>query len=205
MDVEKSITEWENRKTYTEFTAEILDSIPDDKLLQAVIDYIADGIIKGRHNKTYRILKKQSIGMQYVWAIWYLEAEVNNGGFNQYFYNSAGEFAEEALNGCKAIGAPKMVEIIEGAMTTLGQEFELQKKTREAGTLEAFMESYGESQLGKWDDEFYKYPENLESLMVQYIRSNYQHFITTTGDQPKDPIQILLRYVLSHRRRHKLR
>ena len=36
-----------------------------------------------------------------------LEAEINNGGFDQYFFNSAGDKAAEAINALEAIGANK--------------------------------------------------------------------------------------------------
>lgn len=38
-------------------------------------------------------------------AVWELEAEVMNGGLNQYFYNSAGSGAHTALRGLTTIGA----------------------------------------------------------------------------------------------------
>jgi hypothetical protein len=34
-----------------------------------------------------------------------LEAEVNNGGFHQYFYNSAGDNTAEAIRALEEIGA----------------------------------------------------------------------------------------------------
>jgi hypothetical protein len=176
-DISKAFDDFQNRKKYSSFTLETIESIPDDKLVQAVIDYIIDEIIKDDYANEYEIIKKQSLGIQYIWAIWGLEAEVNNGGFNQYFYNLSGQFAEEAYNGCMAIGAPRMAEIVESAIKTLFKEIDLYKKTKAAGTIEAFMDSYNETELGQWDDEFYKYPEDLSILMVKYIKNNYQEFI----------------------------
>lgn len=34
-----------------------------------------------------------------------LEREINNGGFNQYFINSCGDYAHESINSLKLIGA----------------------------------------------------------------------------------------------------
>ena len=36
-----------------------------------------------------------------------LEAEVNNGGFDQYFYNSAGDNTAETIQALETIGATK--------------------------------------------------------------------------------------------------
>jgi penicillin V acylase-like amidase (Ntn superfamily) len=40
-----------------------------------------------------------------------LEAEVNNGGFHQFFYNSAGDNTEDTIQALEIIGAATMAEI----------------------------------------------------------------------------------------------
>ena len=39
-----------------------------------------------------------------------LEGQVNNGGFDQYFFNSSGEYAHETLTALKEIKAPKWLK-----------------------------------------------------------------------------------------------
>lgn len=39
-----------------------------------------------------------------------LEGEVNNGGFDQYFFNSSGEYAHETYKAMKEINAPVMAD-----------------------------------------------------------------------------------------------
>lgn len=41
-----------------------------------------------------------------------LEREINNGGFNQFYWNSSGKYANETVEALKKIGAPKMSEIV---------------------------------------------------------------------------------------------
>ena len=178
MDIDKFMENFKNRTKYKSLSKETLQNIPDDKLLQAIVDYIIEEIIQNDYENEYEIVKKQSSGIQYIWAIWGLEAEVNNGGFNQYFYNSSGQFAKEAHIGCIAIGANNTSEILKGAITTLSKEIDLHKRTKETGTLEDFMDSYNETQLGQWDDKFYESPDDLSGLMIKYIRNNYDQFIT---------------------------
>ena len=47
----------------------------------------------------------QSIPQKVFSSIWALEAEVNNGGFSQYFFNSSGETAEFVAEALDTIGA----------------------------------------------------------------------------------------------------
>jgi len=51
-------------------------------------------------------------------TIWWLEAEVNNGGFQQYFWNSAGDHADVALKSLKKIGAYQTATLLEEAIKT---------------------------------------------------------------------------------------
>ena len=40
-----------------------------------------------------------------------LEREINNGGFNQYFFNSSGDFAHKTIQSLQTIGANKTADI----------------------------------------------------------------------------------------------
>src|SRR6185295_11604327 len=43
-------------------------------------------------------------------CVWNLEAEVNNGGFSQFFDNSAGDYAAETPGALRTIGAAAMAD-----------------------------------------------------------------------------------------------
>jgi len=45
-----------------------------------------------------------------------LEREVNNGGFNQYFFNLSGDFAHKTVQSLQTIGANKTSEILQKAI-----------------------------------------------------------------------------------------
>lgn len=53
-------------------------------------------------------------------CVWSLEAEVNNGGFSRFFYNSAGDYAAETPGALKTIGAAGMADLVERAMAVFG-------------------------------------------------------------------------------------
>lgn len=49
-------------------------------------------------------------------AVFALEGEVNNGGFEQFFFNSSGNEAELALDGLRELGASKVAALLLRAM-----------------------------------------------------------------------------------------
>lgn len=86
--------------------------------------------------------------------IWALEAEVNNGGYNQFYFNSSGQFYKHLPDALKLVGAPKFADLTKRANNTF--EKENPKITQhQDGTIEGFSKSYDENPLNKFDDEFY--------------------------------------------------
>jgi len=104
-----------------------------------------------------------------------LEGQVNNGGFDQYFFNSSGEYAHETLKALEEINAPKMSEILNKAIMS----FPSLPIPKDSEIRREVMEDLREDISDKWDkldDEFYKYPENLAGLVIEYVKSNKSKF-----------------------------
>ena len=58
-----------------------------------------------------------------LFALHWLHAEVYNGGFWQYFFNSTGTSYPEASEGFAAIGMPEVAEVVDEAAAMLGHPF----------------------------------------------------------------------------------
>ena len=175
-DMQKSMEEFRNRTIYYELNAEILAGIPDDKLEQAVIDYV-EIKIGDRYDQEKAIVGGLSPGFMTVYATWGLEAEVNNGGFNQYFWNSTGEFAEEALAGFRAIEAPAHATLVSRAIEVERQVHDRIQELKARGMLEAFSESYKSNPLNELDDQFYALKEDISTLRIAFIRARPELFV----------------------------
>jgi hypothetical protein len=100
-------------------------------------------------------------------AIWQLEAEVNSGGFHQYFLNSTGSLARETVDALRAIGADSMAGVVERAIEVIGYEHLESDDARTSklasagpGTLE---------KLDELDQAFYAYPDDLTGLLYKYV------------------------------------
>ena len=179
--LEDSIEAFKNRPIFTELTLQILDSVHDDNLEQTIIDNIFSKQNSiGSNDKNYSIIKSLSKGRQAVFATWGLEAEVNNGGFNQYFYNfsTSGQYAEEAADGFVLIGANKHANLTQRAIDLYMKNIKYFEKYKD-GTLESFSKSYDNNPLDKLDKEFYALDsvEHISKLRIDYIRKHKNEFI----------------------------
>jgi hypothetical protein len=80
--------------------------LTDDELVRHVIDFMQDSVNFYGSRETLRsVLDFATPGLEALHAIWWTRSEINNGGFEQYFFNSTGILSPEALRGYRRIGA----------------------------------------------------------------------------------------------------
>jgi len=58
-----------------------------------------------------------------IFATYWCNFEIENGGFTQFFYNSSGIVAAEALAGFRALRLNKVAQVISAAMKRLGPKY----------------------------------------------------------------------------------
>ncbi len=100
-----------------------------------------------------------------------LEAEVNNGGFDQFFRNSSGNLSNEIVSAFKQIGALKTAAICEKAISLFPKPVPATQEEREQ-----LLTDEADVILDECDEEFYHSEENLESLNNQYIMEHKAWF-----------------------------
>jgi hypothetical protein len=175
-DLAKSVEAFKNRKIYKRLTPEILASIPDDKLEQAIVDYVYEKVA-GRHDQEARIIRGMSDGLRATHATWVVEAEVNNGGFNQFFWNSSQEYAGEAVAGFALFELPTLAQLMLRAIAVNDKETARLKKFKKRGSLEAFSESYKENPINDLDKQFYEAAKSLSATRIAFIRKHPDLFV----------------------------
>ena len=89
------------------------------KVIDSVLNFIGD---LGPGEDDYELVRQIPKSAQFFWAMRLLESEVNNGGYEQYFWNSSCTLTGVALEAYKAIGAPKYIEFLQEAMALAGDE-----------------------------------------------------------------------------------
>jgi hypothetical protein len=165
------------RTIYSSFDVPTLEGIDDALLEQAILDYVLE---KYHADDRAEVLDTIAPGFRAIYMTMIVEGEVNNGGFNQYFWNSEGRLTRYALEGFIRIGAPEYADLLTRATTAWRREQPGLKHFKEDGSMEAFMASYQETSLGAFDDDFYALAavSDLSALRIGYIRSHLHEFVT---------------------------
>lgn len=104
-----------------------------------------------------------------------LEREVNNGGFSQFFYNSAGDNTKETVKALELIGSKIFLSMLERAI----KEFPNSEVPKERCTRQDILERIEEKATQAWDEidqEFYNYEEDIYGMLIKYIENNIQSF-----------------------------
>lgn len=111
-----------------------------------------------------------------LWATQLVDDEVHNGGFNQYFFNSSGQWAMEAIEGFRLIGAAERAEIVQMAVDQFFAEAPRLRPYYESRTSEGFSESYKHTDLGRLDELWYAAPD-FYAARIAYIRRFPDEFV----------------------------
>jgi Domain of unknown function (DUF4375) len=173
----KSIEDFKNRPIHKNLTIQIIDTAADENLLQVVFDNLSQKL-PSDFEKEFETVMSWNKSRQAIYMIWLLEAEVNNGGYNQFYFNSSGQFYKYLPDVLKIVGATKYADLTQRVNDTF--EKENPKITQhQDGTLEGFSKSYEGNPLNKFDTEFYDLykSENLQKIQVDFIRKHKTDFI----------------------------
>ena len=117
----------------------------------------------------------QSAPQQVFSSVWAVEAEVNNGGFSQYFLNDSCETAVFVAKALDTIGAPRTAEICRRAVA-IAFPAGLPQAPKAISTAAADFPGDVLEQLGVMDNEFLAYPHNLTDLLFAYVSKHPEEF-----------------------------
>jgi len=101
-------------------------------------------------------------------AIWELEAQVNNGGFDQYFWNTSAWTVPSILDALQAIGATATEAIVNDAMAAVGRNLPWQDDEARRAKLAALPATVRQ-ELDDLNQAFFRYPNDLTTLLYRYV------------------------------------
>ena len=107
---------------------------------------------------------------QVVYCIWWLESEVNNGGFDQFFLNSAGDFYSETCDALTAIGANKTRELLEAACAVAFPGAP-PKDREQRNAIQASGDEVDE-RLNALDQKFFAYEDDLTLMVNKFLAAH---------------------------------
>lgn len=101
--------------------------------------------------------------------------EVNNGGFDQFLYNSSGNYAHRVEECLRTIGANKTADICHTALSAFGKPIPQDRNQRQKFLDKMESDEISEI-LNDCDGLFYEYPDPFEELCRQYILAHKSSF-----------------------------
>lgn len=171
-----------NRRRYTFITIADVhrllvadDSI--DNLDGAVMDCI-NFRIGDAYDRALEIVSGLPRALQMAYSTWWLDAELTNGGFHQYFYNQ-GCFALMAAEGCRLLDAHSHLELLLHAIDVYLKEEPTEQLFR-PNELTELIEQYALarkfSDLPSLDHAYYALP-CLDEIRAKYMQQHPEQFV----------------------------
>ena len=112
---------------------------------------------------------------QTVYCLDALEREVNNGGFDQFFFNSSGDTAMETIAALERLGAKHTAALVRRAVAVFPDGQPVADRDAREKQMATLPDSAREL-WSKLDDEFYEYRDNLAVLERAYVQAHRADF-----------------------------
>ena len=104
-------------------------------------------------------------------VLWWLMVEVNNGSFDQYFFNNSGDAAMQALSALQLLGAEKTHAILQDALA----EMELiGGYTSDCEARRRLLAADDEVRFDGPTNRFYEYEEDFVGMALNRVASAYK-------------------------------
>jgi hypothetical protein len=144
-----------------------MDQKDDIKKRESYLISISEKIYNYVFEWHFRRLSKPE---QVFFCIWELESQVNNGGLNQYFFNS-GEYTSETITALEEIGAFYTADLLRKAVA-LFPGGKVPKEWRACQEIVTAMDDATDKKLDELDVLFYEYKDNLSELLYDFTQKN---------------------------------
>ncbi len=103
------------------------------------------------------------------------EGEINNGGFEQYIYNSSGQSANEIIAALNTIGANQIAEIYQKIFDIFGCKIPTEQEEREEWFDEKLDDEL-EELINQCDSDYYDLSLDTDKLKYNYAIKNKAYF-----------------------------
>lgn len=116
-----------------------------------------------------------SYGQKALYYWWYVDAQVTNGGFVQFYYNEYGMYVPTIIKSLEYIGDKKMADLIQRAENYYQKNKKIINKSREKDLFDGDLYEQLED-FSLFDSEYYKLSKKTMIKIEKYIRKNPNHF-----------------------------
>ena len=160
------------REEYCKLSPDALAALEDDELFFAAVSR-AEAIVDSHDSVSegFDALKEHQ---KVLYAVNYLEMEVNNGGLCQFFVNSSRVVAPYISDYLGIIGATDHKALFDGFISKYGIDLS-DLSSFEISRVRDFEKQAARYPFDEYDDAFYAL-DTLETPLVAYIRKNISAF-----------------------------
>lgn len=145
-----------------------IDEILTLKNSTEMIIELSYGLSDKIHQKGYDSLTQPEKVLN---RVYWLESEINNGGFEQFFINSSGDYALDTPAALDEIGAHQTALLVKRAIDIFPGGLPPRDRKQRIEKLNLIDEETV-NQFGKLTSEFLEYRDPLEELQFKYMVAN---------------------------------
>jgi len=171
--IKKIIDEVQNRPVYESLDVKTLAGIADEKLEQAIIDFVdAKLTARGADEDEVQVLSALPAATRALYLTWAVESEVINGGFIRYYWSWMGQFADDTVAAFEFFSAYKHAHLLREANRTHAEEIASANAQKDVEPTDP----YFSTRLHVLEDRFYNLDESLSALRIAKVRANPGEF-----------------------------
>lgn len=159
---------------FRNLTPELLASLSADEVADAIVQHVHHRVA-GAWGREAPIIRSLPPGVRAIYVTWLVDAEVNAGGFHQYFFNSSGQYAGDALAGYELLGAEEYAAIMRSAIAT----FEIDRDRLgafEAEDPETLADSPVHAALEEIDQRYYALGDRIYHAWAVFVVDSPEAF-----------------------------
>jgi len=151
-----------------------LVAISDDDLEGALITYVVEKALPDPNDPA--AVAALPSGLRAWYLTFVVDAQVLNGGFNQLFFNPTGALVPDAPAALTSVGIPEAADLVTAALYLLGEHAPALEAAVEAGTVEAFMETYIDQPFAELDNAYGAAQETFRLARIRFVREQATAF-----------------------------
>ncbi len=164
-------------KKYKGISKELAHEIPTEKLYEVIDNYVCWIVGNSYDTEMDTKLQKLPSLIKYTYLIYTYEAEINNGGFDQFYFNPIGYEVFEIQKGLEFFGLNKNKLLLDKSIELLRQKIDISKYHELSSKRELPTEDF-ETEFRELESQFYDYPEKIEEIINEYLDKQREDLIT---------------------------
>ena len=164
-------------KKYKGISKELANEIPAERLYEVVDNYVAWIIGNSYDTEMDKKLQKLPLAIKYAYLVYTYECEINNGGFDRFYFNSIGYEVFELQKGLEFFGLIKNKMLLDKSLELLKQKIDIKNYYKLSSKQELPTEDF-EEEFNELNSQFYDYPEKIEEIINEYLNKHREDLIT---------------------------